>query len=56
MFHRPSLEGAIRRLRDTYGLRWLFVDRSHDRPASALERFARLRYVAGHCSVYEITG
>ncbi|GAA4639080.1 hypothetical protein GCM10023196_099320 [Actinoallomurus vinaceus] len=55
VFHQPSLE-AVRRLRHTYGVRWLFVDRSFDRPAPALERFAHLRYAAGQCAVYEITG
>lgn len=53
-FHHPSPE-TVRRLRDTYGVRWLFVDRSHDRPAPGLERFARLRYVAGDCRVYQLT-
>ncbi|WP_433172119.1 hypothetical protein [Actinoallomurus sp. CA-150999] len=54
VFHQPSLE-TVRRLRRTYGVRWLFVDRGFDRPAPGLERFARLRYVAGQCAVYEIT-
>ncbi|MCO6008543.1 hypothetical protein NE236_26575 [Actinoallomurus purpureus] len=54
VFHRPSPE-AVRRLRHTYGVRWLFVDRGFDRPAPDLDRFARLRYAAGQCRVYEIT-
>ncbi|MCO5989118.1 DUF2298 domain-containing protein [Actinoallomurus spadix] len=53
-FHHPSAE-ALRRLHDTYGVRWLFADASRDRPAAGLERFARLRYTAGDCRVYELT-
>ncbi|MCO6008523.1 hypothetical protein NE236_26465 [Actinoallomurus purpureus] len=45
----------MRRLRVTYGVRWLFVDRDQDRPAPDLRRLARLRYVAGDCAGYEIT-
>ncbi|MCO6008525.1 hypothetical protein NE236_26480 [Actinoallomurus purpureus] len=52
-FHRPSSE-TVRRLRDAYGVRWLFVDRSYDRPAPGLGRFAWLRHEAGACAVYEI--
>ncbi|MFL6052241.1 MAG: hypothetical protein ACJ72W_04885 [Actinoallomurus sp.] len=52
-FHRPSSE-AVRRLHDAYGVRWLFVDKSYNRPAPGLGRFARLRHEAGDCAVYEI--
>ncbi|MEV5706124.1 hypothetical protein [Actinoallomurus sp. NPDC052274] len=52
-FHHPS-PGTVRRLRDRYGVRWLFVDRREDPPAPGLDRVARLRYAAGDWAVYEI--
>jgi hypothetical protein len=54
VFHHPSVE-TVRRLRNAYGVRWLFVDRRHYPPAPDLERFVRLRFTAGDCAVYEIT-
>jgi hypothetical protein len=52
-FHNPSAE-TVGRLRDRYGVKWLFVDVTRDRPAESLGRFARWRYAAGDCAVYEI--
>jgi hypothetical protein len=52
-FQHPS-PATVRRLRDRYGVRWLFVDRRRDRPAPALDRYAHLRYAAGDWAVYTI--
>jgi hypothetical protein len=55
VFRHPSPE-AVRRLRDAYGVRWLFVDRTQGRPAPDLGRFTRLRHTAGDCAVYQVVG
>jgi hypothetical protein len=47
-FATPSAS-AMDRLRDKYGVRWLFVDQG-----ASLEPFATLRFRAGGCAVYEI--
>ncbi|WP_336213015.1 hypothetical protein [Nonomuraea sp. LPB2021202275-12-8] len=52
-FMAPSAEN-IERLIRTYGVKWLFVDESQNIPSPALERFARLRFRSGACSVYEL--
>jgi hypothetical protein len=52
-FRAPSPR-TIGRLRDRYGVRWLFVDNSDHRPAPTLGRHATLRYRAGCCAVYEV--
>jgi hypothetical protein len=53
-FRMPSRR-AIERLRDHYGVRWLFVDESYEAPARSIGQFARLMYLSGDCAVYQIT-
>ncbi|MFC4038798.1 hypothetical protein ACFO1B_10240 [Dactylosporangium siamense] len=52
-FAAPSAQ-TIGRLRDRYGVRWLFVDEARDTPAPTLGDFARLRHRSGQIAVYEI--
>ncbi len=52
-FAHPS-GAAVGRLRDRYGVRWLFVDQHNDPAASQLEGFAQLRFRSGDCAVYEL--
>ncbi|GIH02473.1 hypothetical protein Rhe02_05400 [Rhizocola hellebori] len=52
-FITPSAQ-TLGRLRDQYGVRWLFVDRSISEPAANLGEFARLRFSSGFCDVYEV--
>ncbi|SEN55671.1 hypothetical protein [Nonomuraea pusilla] len=53
-FLTPS-PATIGRLRDAYGVRWLFVnDLSATRADPALGRYAVRRFLSGHCAVYEI--
>jgi hypothetical protein len=47
-FSSPSPE-TVGRLRDRYGVRWLFVD-----SGQSLEGAATLRFRSGNCAVYEI--
>ncbi|GAA2914177.1 hypothetical protein GCM10010517_80680 [Streptosporangium fragile] len=53
VFRSPTAAG-VRRLRERYGVRWLFVDTRYGRPAPPLDGFARLRHRSGACAVYEI--
>ncbi|MBT2226407.1 hypothetical protein [Nonomuraea sp. NEAU-A123] len=53
-FLQPTTE-TVGGLRDTYGVRWLFVDDRYPALTSELGRFAALRFRAGHCWVYEVT-
>ncbi|GGO65540.1 hypothetical protein [Nonomuraea cavernae] len=53
VFERPSA-GAVRRLRERYGVRWLFVDERRTGPGSALETFADLRFRTGDFGVYRL--
>ncbi len=55
VFTTPS-EAAAKRLREGYGVRWLFVDRVHEPPAATLGSVARLRFESGDAAVYELTG
>jgi hypothetical protein len=52
-FAAPSA-ATVGRLRDRYGVRWLFVDQAHNPPDDWLGRFATLRFRAGDCAVYEL--
>jgi hypothetical protein len=53
-FSSPSAE-TVGRLRDQYGVKWLFVDDSSLVIAqSSLAQFATLRFQYGLCKVYEI--
>jgi hypothetical protein len=52
-FFTPSPQ-TLGRLRDEYGVRWLFVDRSANEPAPNLGEFATLRFTSGVCDVYEV--
>jgi hypothetical protein len=52
-FAAPSTR-TVGRLRDAYGVRWLFVDETVGTRADALGRFARFRYRSGDCAVYQI--
>jgi hypothetical protein len=53
VFNHPSDEN-VRKLRDKYGVRWLFVDETQGVPPVELTRYATLRYRAGPSVVYEI--
>lgn len=53
LFTAPSTAAAAR-LRDRYGVRWLFVDRRYDRPAPGLDAVATKRFEAGDVEVYEL--
>ncbi|MEU3166633.1 hypothetical protein, partial [Streptosporangium sp. NPDC006930] len=52
-FRTPSA-ATIGRLRERYGVRWLFVDERRTGPASGIEDFAELRFRSGDCAVYRI--
>ncbi|MET8051016.1 hypothetical protein ABZU75_25780, partial [Streptosporangium sp. NPDC005286] len=52
-FRAPSAT-AIRRLRERYGVRWLFVDERHTGQTSRIGDFAELRFRSGDCAVYRI--
>jgi hypothetical protein len=52
-FAAPSAR-TVGRLRDAYGVRWLFVDETAGAPARTLGRFARLSYRFGGCAVYQV--
>jgi hypothetical protein len=52
-FQSPSVS-SVSRLHERYGVRWLFVDWKHDKPASVLRDFVMLRFRAGDCAIYEI--
>jgi len=53
-FLNPTAE-TVGKLRDAYGVRWLFADDRHPVRTTELGRFAALRFRAGHCWVYELT-
>jgi hypothetical protein len=53
VFQTPSAE-AIRRLRDDYGVRWLFVDEHRLSPGANLAAFADLRLRDGDYAVYRL--
>jgi hypothetical protein len=53
VFTAPSA-AAANRLRDRYGVRWLFVDRRFDPPAPGLDKVAKLRFESGDTAVYEL--
>ncbi|NUT36052.1 MAG: hypothetical protein HOV79_23600 [Hamadaea sp.] len=53
VFARPSA-AAVTRLRDAYGVKWLFVDGGQNPPAPGLADVAILRFAAGSCAVYEL--
>jgi hypothetical protein len=46
---------SVGRLRTRYGVRWLFVDLTHNPPGPGLASVAEFRYRSGDCAVYEIT-
>ncbi|GAA3227447.1 hypothetical protein GCM10010468_56270 [Actinocorallia longicatena] len=52
-FRSPSA-ATIGRLRDRYGVRWLFVDENHHKPSAELPAFATFIHRAGGCAVYWI--
>ena len=52
-FTEPT-RANLDRLRDRYGVRWLFVDDRYDRPAPELDDVARLRFRAGNAAVYQV--
>ncbi|GGK55698.1 hypothetical protein Ppa06_11430 [Planomonospora parontospora subsp. parontospora] len=52
-FYRSSA-GAVRRLRERYGVDWLFVDERQPRRGGAVGDFAELRFRAGDYSVYSV--
>jgi hypothetical protein len=51
-FRTPSV-ATVNRLRDVYGVRWLFVDATAE-ASPELWRFAELRYRAGDCAIYQV--
>jgi hypothetical protein len=53
IFRSPS-RAAADRLRQRYGVRWLFVDETADGVSPDLGRHTTLRYRAGSCAVYEL--
>jgi hypothetical protein len=54
-FESPS-DGTVQRLRDEYGVRWLFVDRRYPHNLAGLRRVADLRFQRGDYAVLEISG
>jgi hypothetical protein len=52
-FAAPSAE-TVGRLRDRYGVTWLFVDETRSTVGADLPRFATLRFRSGTSAVYEI--
>ncbi|WP_285703200.1 hypothetical protein [Microtetraspora sp. NBRC 16547] len=52
-FTAPSREG-IRRLRDRYGVRWLFADERYATRAGVLGHFAELRFRSGDYALYHL--
>jgi hypothetical protein len=53
VFQHPST-AAVGRLRDRYHVRWLFADEANQPPSPRLDDFARLRFRAGECAIYEL--
>ncbi|MER5622127.1 hypothetical protein ABT061_13900 [Streptosporangium sp. NPDC002544] len=53
-FQSPS-QAAIQRLRERFGVRWLFVDESRLNSISRIEDFARLRFRSDDYAVYSIS-
>ncbi|WP_433435269.1 hypothetical protein [Nonomuraea sp. CA-141351] len=53
VFERPSAQ-AVRRLRDRYGVRWLFVDERRSAPGSSLGSLTSLRFRSGDFGVYQV--
>ncbi|MFB9681837.1 hypothetical protein, partial [Streptosporangium vulgare] len=45
---------TIGRLRERYGVRWLFVDERRTGRTSRIGDFAELRFRSGDCAVYRI--
>lgn len=54
VFTDPTPANADR-LRDRYGVRWLFVDERFHKPAAGLDKVATLRFRDGDSTVYELT-
>jgi hypothetical protein len=54
-FTDPSA-ATVHRLRDRYGVRWLFADETQPGYSPRLAEVARLRYRSGACAVYELVG
>lgn len=54
VFQAPSPQ-TVRRLRDGYGVRWLFADHRRMRPGTHLWAHAKLRFRSGDYGVYELT-
>jgi hypothetical protein len=52
-FSQPTAQN-VDRLRDKYGVKWLWVDLSQYDPGPALGNYATLRYHVGDCLIYEI--
>ncbi|WP_329083742.1 hypothetical protein [Streptosporangium sp. NBC_01469] len=52
-FRTPS-EATIGRLRERYGVRWLFADERRTGRTSRIGDFAELRFRSGDCAVYRI--
>lgn len=52
-FRNPSVAN-VTRLREKYGVRWLFVDDRHSSPSPLLGGFAKLRFSQASCSIYEL--
>ncbi|MFG3442170.1 hypothetical protein ACGF0J_33420 [Nonomuraea sp. NPDC047897] len=55
VFQEPSPQ-TVRRLRDGYGVRWLFADHRRMRAGTHLWAHAKLRFRSGDYGVYELTG
>ncbi|GAA3798931.1 hypothetical protein GCM10022226_17900 [Sphaerisporangium flaviroseum] len=53
-FTSPSA-ASIQRLRDRYGVRWLFVDERHAVPSTAIGDFATFQMRSGDYAVYRLT-
>jgi hypothetical protein len=51
VFATPT-SGTVSALRDTYHVKWIFVDETVSRPAFGL--LATLRFHSGYCAVYEL--
>lgn len=53
VFSAPSAD-SVQRLRDRYGVRWLFADERHTAPDSKIGAFAELRFRSGDYAVYQV--
>jgi hypothetical protein len=53
VFEHPSA-AAVARLKDRYGVRWLYADTSYARVPAELNRFATLRYSRPGVRIYEL--